>query len=267
MNNRKWKQRFSTDLKLKYAPSTVRNYCRSIHIFLEYFHNYREPKEIPTQEIKEFLLTFTTHNTRKHMHCAVARFYEMTVAMPAKIKRIPYPRKQKSLPKVIDKDLIINTIHSIENLKHKAIIATTFNCGLRRSELLNLKIKDIDSDRMIVHVRNGKGNKDRIVPLSDNLLAILRNYFRKYRPTTYLFNGIQSSKKYSSGSFTKIVKKYLGTDYTIHTLRHSYATALLENGTNLPVIQKLLGHQSIDTTMIYTHVSTSLLSTVRTPLG
>lgn len=262
MNNRKWLHQYSTDLKLKYAPTTVKSYLYQVELFLNHFANdYREPKEIPNQKIKEFFLSFTTHNTRKQMHCAVARFYEMTVGMSQKIKAIPYPRKVKTLPKVIDTQFIQNRINQLENLKHKSILMTAYTGALRISELLNLKIEDIDSKRMIIHVRCGKGRKDRIVPLSPTVLTTLRTYFKKYRPVTHLFEN-PNGGKYSRSSCNKMIKRVLGPQAHMHLLRHSAITGMVENGTNMGVIQKIAGHKNIKTTMGYTHLSTNVISQV-----
>ena len=136
---------------------------------------------------------------------------------------------------------------------------------MRVSEVINLKIEDIDSKRMIIHIKNAKGKKDRIVPLSQTILELLRTYFKEYRPTEYLFNG-QNNLKYSSGSCNKIVKKYLGEQYHIHQLRHSCFIHLLESGVDLRIIQSIAGHNSSKTTEIYTHVSKKLLNKVVLPI-
>ncbi|MDZ4127769.1 MAG: tyrosine-type recombinase/integrase, partial [Hydrogenophaga sp.] len=148
---------------------------------------------------------------------------------------------------------------------HKAILSVAFSVGLRVSEVVNLKITDIDSKRMIINVRKSKGNKDRIVPLSPSILALLREYFKQYRPVEYLFNG-QNSPKYSVESCNKIVKNHLGDEYHFHLLRHSCFTSLLEAGTDLRIIQKVAGHASSKTTEIYTHVSTNVLSQINLPI-
>lgn len=266
MNNRKWEDLFSTDLKSKYnSNATISNYYSCIKKFLEYFSKYREPKEIPTQEIKEYLLKFNTINTRKHNLCAINSFYKLTVGMPSKIGKIPYPHSEKRLPKVIDKDFLLDRISKIENKKHKAIICLAFSTGMRVSEIVNLKISDIDSERSLINIIKGKGRKDRIVPLSENVRLILREYYIEYKPNVYLFNG-QFKPQYSSKSCNEIVKKYLGKGYHFHTLRHSSFTALLESGTDLRIIQSIAGHSSSKTTEIYTHVSKNLLSKVQLPI-
>lgn len=175
------------------------------------------------------------------------------------------PKSEKKLPQIIDSNYLLDKISQITNVKHKAIIALAYSVSLRVSEVINLKIENIDSKRMIIHIKNAKGRKDRIVPLSHNVLDILRKYYKLYRPKTYLFNG-QNSLQYSSGSCNNIVKKYLGERYHFHQLRHSGATTMLENGTDLRIIQSMLGHKSSKTTEIYTHVSTETLKNVQLPI-
>jgi site-specific recombinase XerD len=153
----------------------------------------------------------------------------------------------------------------IQNLKHKAILTLTYSVGLRVSEVVNLKIEDIDSKRMLIHIKNAKGRKDRLVPLSPNVLNLLREYFKQYRPVEYLFNG-QTSNQYSIGSCQKIYKLYIDQNSSIHTLRHSSFTNLLENGTDLRIIQKIAGHSNVKTTEIYTHVSNQILQKVNLPV-
>jgi integrase len=196
-----------------------------------------------------------------HAISALKLFYKLTIKQPLKFKHIKYPRSEKKLPKVIDKEFLLKKISEIENKKHKAIIALAFSTGMRVSEVINLKIKDFDLERNIIHIKNAKGRKDRIVPLSQNLRLILREYYLEFKPKEFLFNG-QGSLQYSSRSCNEIVKKYLGGDFHFHTLRHSSFTALLESGIDLRIIQKLAGHSSSKTTEIYTHVSTNLLSQV-----
>ena len=175
------------------------------------------------------------------------------------------PKSEKKLPQVIDHQHIKDSLSKIENLKHKTILSLTYSVGLRVSEIINLKIEDIDSKRTIIHIKNAKGRRDRIVPLSQNILDLLRVYYKEYRPKEYLFNG-QKSLKYSSASCNQIVKKYLGEKYHIHQLRHSCFTNLLEQGTDLRIIQKLAGHSSSKTTEIYTHVSNELLKKINLPI-
>lgn len=266
MNIKNWIEKYATDCDIKYpSPATRKTYKAAVLKFLNHFKNELEPKSIPNQSIKEWLLTFTTHNTRKQMQCSVNSFYKLTVKMPNKIATIPYPKKAKTIPMVIDSEYLKTTINGIENLKHKAILMLGYSCALRVSEVLNLRIEDIDSKRMLINIRNAKGQKDRIVKLSDHVLDTLRIYYKAFHPKETLFNGA-NRLLYTRTSCNKVVKKYLGQKYKFHTLRHSGATTMLENGTDLSIIQKLLGHNSIKTTMIYTHVSSNTIANVTTPM-
>ncbi len=266
MDIRKWLDKYSKDCKLKYnSKNTQNNYISVVASFLEKFKEQKEPKDITNDIIKEWLLEAKTINTRKHRLCGISSFYSLTLLMPNKIKKIPYPKKEKSLPKVINKDFLVEQINKIKNKKHKAIISLAYSVGLRVSEVINLKIQDVDSKQMIIHINKAKGNKDRIVPLSPFVLETLREYYKEFKPMDYLFNG-QFTNQYSSKSCNEIVKKYLGKDKHFHLLRHSGLTSLLENGTDIRIIQNIAGHSSIRTTQIYTHVSTQLLNQVKTAI-
>ena len=263
MNIPKYVDLYRKDLELKkYSFNSIKNYTKQVELFLttqsEFF---TEPSKINEQAIKNYLLQFKTRNSMCHAISALKLFYKLTIKQPLKFKHIKYPRSEKKLPKVIDKEFLLKKISEIENKKHKAIIALAFSTGMRVSEVINLKIKDFDLERNIIHIKNAKGRKDRIVPLSQNLRLILREYYLEFKPKEFLFNG-QGSLQYSSRSCNEIVKKYLGGDFHFHTLRHSSFTALLESGIDLRIIQKLAGHSSSKTTEIYTHVSTNLLSQV-----
>src|SRR5690606_15299778 len=180
------------------------------------------------------------------------------------------PQKEKRLPSVLSEVDISKLIHATSNLKHKAILVTIYSCGLRLSEVLNVKIADVMSDKNILMVRQGKGKKDRSTVLSDRTIALLRKYYLEYRPKEYLFEG-QHGGRYSARSVQNILKAAmrqanLRKYASVHTLRHSFATHLLENETDLRYIQALLGHSSSRTTEIYTHVSTKNLRKVKSPL-
>lgn len=267
MNIGKYLELYSEDLKIKnYSNNTIQNYVSQVKCFLEYYNNVvTKPSEISERQIKEWLLLANSINGRKHRISAVKLFYKLTGKQPLKFRHIDYPRSEKKLPQIIEKEYLLEQIAKIENKKHKAIISLAYSTGLRVSEVCNLLISDIDSKRMIITIRQSKGRKDRIVPLSEKILEILREYFIKYKPKEYLFNG-QFYLKYSHRSCNQIVKQYLGKEYHFHQLRHSNATALLEAGTDIRIIQKHLGHTSSKTTEIYCHVSTSLLKNMPLPI-
>lgn len=248
-------------LKLKnYSSKTIKTYMWHIEAFMSTIK--KSPSLVMQKDVDKYIKekTYTSISQQNQIYSALKVFCKHK-KNPININKISLerPRKQKSLPKVIGKDHILSSIAKITNLKHKAIISLGYSVGLRVSEVLNLKIKDVDSKRMIITVRQSKGNKDRIVPLTDNILQLLRSYFIEYRPTDYLFNG-QTSPKYSPTSCNSIVKKYLGQDYHFHMLRHSCFTHLTEQQVDLRVIQKLAGHSSSRTTEIYTHVSKNILN-------
>lgn len=184
---------------------------------------------------------------------------------------IQRPRKKEKLPVVLSTEEVKSIFSNTRNLKHKAVLMTIYSAGLRIGELIDLEIKDIDSKRMLIRVEEGKGNKDRNTILSEKNLHILRDYFKEYRPKKYLFEGEKEGTKYSRTSISKVLKKAVAKSkinkrVTVHTLRHSFATHLLENGVDLRYIQTLLGHNSAMTTQIYTHVSTKVVSEIKSPL-
>lgn len=267
MNIGKYLKLYSEDLRIKnYSNNTIQNYVSQVRCFLEYYNNVAtKPSEISERQIKEWLLLANSINGRKHRISAVKLFYKLTGKQPLKFRHIEYPRSEKKLPQIIEKQYLLEQISKIQNKKHKAIISLAYSTGMRVSEVCNLLISDIDSKRMIITIRQSKGRKDRIVALSEKILEILREYFKEYKPKQYLFNG-QFELKYSHRSCNQIVKQYLGKEYHFHQLRHSNATALLESGTDLRIIQKHLGHASSKTTEIYTHVSTAVLQNMPLPI-
>ena len=185
------------------------------------------------------------------------------------IANIERPIKEKRLPEILSKDEVKHILTQIKNVKHKTILILVYACGLRIGEALSLKIDAIDGARGFIHVKHAKGAKDRYVPLSSKTLIILRNYYGLYKPKTYLFEGLDGHM-YSQGSCRKILRNALQKTtikkhVTLHTFRHSYATHLLESGTDLRYIQDILGHNSPKTTMIYTHVSQSSLKNIKNP--
>lgn len=271
MDCRKWMDKYSTDCKLKYnSIQTQNNYISCVNQFLFYFNKAREPKEIPTQSIKEWLLQAKTINTRKHRLCAVKSFYRLTVNMPNKIDRIEYPRSEKKLPIVLSQSEVKGIIDACTNLKHKAIIYLLYSTGMRVSEVINLKPQHIDSSRMIINIIGAKGNKDRQVMLDDGVLKLLREYYLEYNPIEYLFNG-QFSNQYSASSINQFLKHYaelsgLRKRIHAHLIRHCTFTHMVEQGTDINLIQRIAGHSNVKTTNIYTHISHNLISRIPSPI-
>jgi len=267
MNIPKFVEMYRKDLRLKnYSENTIKNYTCQVEIFLKAHQSvFTEPEKINEQSIKNWLLQFKTRNAMCHSISALKLFYKMTIKQPMKFRHIEYPRSEKKLPRIIEKHFLLEKLSKIKNIKHKAILTLAYSTGMRVSEICNLKICDIDSKRMVITIRQSKGRKDRIVALSEKVLEILREYFLQHKPKEYLFNG-QFDLQYSSRSCNQIVKQYLGKEYHFHLLRHSNATALLEAGTDLRIIQKHLGHSSSKTTEIYTHVSTNILQSMALPI-
>lgn len=270
----RWHNKYCTDSQLKYSSEKTREvYQCSVKLFLEYFSNEKDPQHIKTDEIKQWLLTFETINTRNHKLCAVKSFYEITVGMPLKLENVPFGRKEKKLPIVLSVSEIQKMFTACENLKHKVILALLYSAGLRVSELINLKWSHIDRSRMIINIVQGKGKKDRQVMLSHDLIPLLEKYWVEYRPKVYVLNGQFPEKelRYSERSVGEVIKhlsQKSGINKRVHThlIRHSFATHLLERGTDINLIQRLLGHNNVKTTSIYLHISNNLISSIPSPI-
>ena len=251
---------------LNYSPRTRDNYLSHIKTFLNNIGN-KQIIHLSSKDFQGYLdnYSFSSVSQQNQIINAIRFLYKF--GLNKKYDKVSFkrPRSEKKLPKVIDGEFIKQQLSKIDNLKHRAILTLTYSVGLRVSEVVNLKIEDIDSKRMLIHIKNAKGRKDRIVPLSQTVLELLRDYFKEYKPIEYLFNG-QNSNKYSIGSCQKIYKKYIDVNSSIHTLRHSSFTNLLESGTDTAIIQKIAGHSSIKTTQIYLHVSNTNLSKVKLPI-
>lgn len=273
MNIGKYIQQYSDDLRLKnYADNTIANYCSQVELFLKQFEPVAtKPSEISEKQIKEWLLKANTINSRKHRISAVKLFYQLTGKQPLKFKYIEYPRSEKKLPIVLSQQEIQRMFNACENLKHKVILSLLYSCGLRVSELLNLKWNHIDRSRMIINIISAKGKKDRQVMLSKSIIPLLENYYLEYRPKDYVLNG-QFSIQYSENSVNQVVKqlaKKAGINnkrvYT-HLMRHCSFTHMVESGVDINLIQKLAGHANVKTTAIYTHISHNLISKIPSPL-
>ena len=254
-------------LNLKgYSKNTINSYLYYVSQFIKSFN--KSALHLTIKDCEKYIgnYYFSSRSKQNQIYSSIKIFYKyiLNIDLSNKIF-LKRPRKEKKLPQIIDNKYLINKISNIKNVKHKSILSLTYSTGIRVSELINLKINDIDSKRMIINIRNSKNNKDRIVPLSNNVLFLLREYYKKFKPKEYLFNG-QKSLKYSRTSCNNLVKNYLGDNYHFHLLRHSCFTNLLENGTDLRIIQKLAGHSSSKTTEIYTHVSTNILNKINLPM-
>jgi len=197
-------------------------------------------------------------------------YYEKVLERPVEKYFVPRPRKEKKLPEVLSEEEVTRILKQINNLKHKCIIYLIYSAGLRISEAINLKINELDYSRSTITIKQAKGKKDRIVPLSKKIKLVINEYLNSYKPKIYLFEG-QTGGTYSAKSIQNIFhsaceKAEIKKKATVHTLRHSFATHLLEKGTDLRIIQEILGHSSSKTTEIYTHVSTKTIGLVRSPL-
>lgn len=250
---------------LNYSECTIDIYVHYINQFLEWVNKY--PQHLTAADFQEFLneFSFTSVSQQNQVINTVKLFYKKILRR--KYGKIDFtrPRNEKHLPQIIDKNYLLTSINAIHNIKHKAILMLAFSVGLRVSEVINLKIEDIDSKRMVININQAKGRKDRIVPLSNEVLKTLREYYKLHRPSVYMFNG-QKEIQYTATSCNKLVKQYLGEKYHFHLLRHSCFTTLLETGTDLRVIQKIAGHASSRTTEIYTHVTNKTLNRVIIPI-
>ena len=259
---------FEEKLRYKnYSEKTINLYVSYLSFFLIQ-EDVKDAYGVTTKKIVNFLENKSYSSTsQQNQYIGCLKLFAKYVLNKKDIhlSKIERPKSEKKLPQVIDHNHIINQLSKIENIKHKAILTLTYSVGLRVSEVVNLKIEDIDSKRMLIHIKNAKGKKDRIVPLSQTVLELLRQYWKEYKSKIYLFNG-QSSDQYSIQSCQKIYKKYIDKVSSIHTLRHSSFTNLLESGTDLRITQKIAGHSSSKTTEIYTHVSNQLLSKVNLPI-
>ena len=247
-----------------YSKNTIEIYSCYLEKFL-ISENIKDPYQVTTKQITNYLenKTYSSISMQNQYIGSLKLFAKYILnKKQMNLAKIERPKKEKKLPQIIDHDYIITQLSKITNLKHKAILSLAYSGALRVSEVINLKMRDIDRERMIINIRNAKGRKDRIIPLSKNILQLIEKYYRKYKPVYYLFNG-QTKPQYTPGSCNKIVKLYLGAQYHFHQLRHASATQLYENGTEIYLIQKLLGHSNIKTTEIYTHISNRTLSKMK----
>jgi site-specific recombinase XerD len=257
-----------------YSPSTIKTYCIEFSQLL-YLLKDTPVDSLTPERLRSYFLYCTKMKLSEnllHSRYNAIKFYFEQVLHRDKFfcDDIPRPKKKSSLPKVISKSDIVKLFAQINNLKHLVMLKLCYGMGLRVSEIVNLKITDIDSNRMLVHIENAKGKKDRYVTLPLSILDDLRKYYKIYRPKIYLFEG-QYGGQYSIRSVQSVFKNSMkkakiNKAVGIHGLRHSYATHLMESGTDMVFIQKLLGHNDIKTTEIYAKVSKRQLSSIKSPL-
>ena len=275
-NDRKIPDEYFEMLKIKrYSSNTINTYKKAFGDFINYFQS-KELDKITERDIRNYLLYLiekrkVSASFQNQIINAIKFYYEKVL----KLDKLPYiyidrPFKDKILPTVLSEEEVQRIINCIDNLKHKTIILTIYSAGLRISELINLKVSDIDSGRKAVIIKGAKGKKDRNSLLSEKLLLYLRKYYKEYKPKKWLFEG-QLGEQYSDSSIYNILysackKAGINKKVSVHTLRHSFATHLLERGTDLRYIQELLGHSSSKTTEIYTHITRKGMEQIKSPL-
>ena len=258
----------------RYSSNTIKTYSDALEVFFRFYHN----KQLESLTIEDIIYFNSEYILRKNLSAsyqnqvinAIKLFYRNRFNRTMEVDFIQRPRREKRLPNVLSKNEVKSILEAPTNLKHRAMLSLIYACGLRRSELLNLTLKDILSDRNLLFIRQSKGKKDRVVPISIKLIEMLRDYYKAFKPKTWLFEGQEVGEKYSERSIQLVLnqaveKAKIVKPVSLHWLRHSYATHLLESGTDLRYIQELLGHSSSRTTEIYTHVSTRNLQQIRSP--
>jgi len=269
------RQRMLEDLRIRnYSPSTQKRYIECVASFAKHFD--RSPDQLGPTEIRSFQVHLvdekkSSWTVLNQTVCALRFLYTITLDKDWAIRHIPYAKGEKKLPVVLSQREATTLLLAVENMKHLTMLLLGYSGGLRVSEIANLAVTDIDSDRMIIHVRQGKGRKDRIVPLSPLLLVIAREHWLIERPRKFLFAGQDPKRPISTSTIAKVVRNAgkaarIKKTVTAHTLRHSFATHHLEAGTDLRTLQLLMGHTSLRTTSLYLHVSTEKIRSAKTPL-
>jgi integrase/recombinase XerD len=271
----KLRRRMIEDMELRnLAPKTIEVYVQRVAAFAR--HYGRSPEALGPDEVRSYLIHLVQerHVSWSYYNQTVAalRFlYEVTLERQGVLQRIRCPKLPKKLPTVLSPDEVTRVFAAVASVKHRAILMTAYAAGLRVSEVATLRVDDIDSGRMVLRVRQGKGRKDRYVMLSPRLLAVLREYWKAARPSDWLFPGDVPGRPLTEASVQRVCVRAardagLDKHVTVHTLRHSFATHLLEAGTDIRTIQVLLGHRNLKTTAIYTHVSQAAVEATQSPL-
>jgi site-specific recombinase XerD len=269
------RQRLVDDLRLRnYSPRTVQTYVHAVARFARHFG--RSPEHLGPDDIRAYQLHLIDqeHASWSRFNqavCALRFLYRVTLGRPELIPMIPFGKRPRTLPSVLSPDEVLHLFAALPETPLRQLVRTTYACGLRISEVVRLRVTDIDSARGVLVVRQGKGRKDRLVPLSPVLLAELRAYWRRYRPAVWLFPGQKRGQPLNMSAlqrkFARLVRPLGFTKaVSMHTLRHSYATHLLEAGVDVVTLQHLLGHRDLSTTARYLHVSTQQLRRTPSPL-
>jgi integrase/recombinase XerD len=235
----------------------------------------KTPEEVVPNDMVRFVNEYIIENDYSYSYQnqivnGTKLFFSEIIKSKFDVEKFERPRTQHKLPNVLSKQEVSAILKALANVKHTTMLSLIYACGLRRSEVLRLALEDIDSNRRLLIIRQSKGKKDRIVPISEKIITMLRSYYNLYRPQKWLFEGQAAGEPYSEQSLQSVLKQALEKagikkPVTLHWLRHSYATHLLEAGTDLRYIQELLGHRSSKTTEIYTHVSTKSLQNIKSP--
>lgn len=267
-------EQFSKKLEIEnYSEQTIKNYISALKGFLEYVNSLKI-KQVTDKEITDYLYYCKkekqySFSSMKMVIAAIRYLYKNVFLKPVPDALNIELRKPSVLPAVLTVNEISKILEVVSNLKHKTMLLVIYSAGLRLGELLNLKPEDINSEAMKIHVREAKGKKDRYVMLSENVLALLKKYYSEYKPKEFLFEG-QNGGKYSPKSVQTVFKRAINKTgikkkVSVHTLRHSFATHLLDEGTDIRYIQELLGHKRLETTQIYTHVSSHSINKIKSP--
>lgn len=270
-----FRDRFERDLQIRgLSPNTVKQYAYCVRNMVKHF--MRPPDELTIDDINEFQLHLTRERqvawgTFNIYVFALRTFFLVTLEKDWAITAIPYQKTGRKLPVVFNGSELKALFAAVANIKHRAILMSTYSAGLRVSETVHLRVPDIDSERMVIRVDQGKGRKDRYVPLSERLLPVLRTYWKAARPGDWLFPGQIPGRPLTRSSVERVFKKAkqsaeITKKVTVHSLRHSFATHLLERGTDIRTIQRLLGHRSLSSTQVYTHVAKNYVNQAGSPL-
>jgi len=258
-----------------YSPKTIKAYRTCIHNLANYAKP-KHPRDLANNEIHDFLVHLIekqrlSSGTINQMINALRFLYVELYKRPFVIKDLKRPRKEHKLPVILTELELRRIFEALGNIKHRVMMMLVYSAGLRVGELVHLKVEDIDSERKMIHIRGGKGKKDRYTILADVVLNGLREYWKAYKPKRWLFEGQVTDKPYSLRSAQQVFeqakkKARIKKQVSIHSLRHAFATHLLEQGTDIRFIQELLGHSSIRTTEIYTHVSKQTIAAIKSPI-